>query len=147
MAEMSEGFKKSTYAAYEIEPKNHRMAWVGRKLKVHPVPPCAVGRAAPQQLSCPGPHPTWSWAPPGMGPYSFSGQLCQRLTSLWVKNFPLTSNLNLSSFIIKLFHFVLPLLNNVKSWSPSYNVCILCLCLSVSVSTYILSPLILLNSK
>ena len=50
MAEMSEGFKKSTYAAYEIEPKNHRMAWVGRKLKVHPVPPCAVGRAAPQQL-------------------------------------------------------------------------------------------------
>ena len=31
---------------------------------------------------CPGPHPTWPWAPPGMGHHNFSGQLCQRLTTL-----------------------------------------------------------------
>uniref|UniRef100_A0A8C2TBI1 EMILIN-2 n=1 Tax=Coturnix japonica TaxID=93934 RepID=A0A8C2TBI1_COTJA len=28
------------------------------KFSSHPVPPHAMGRAAPQQLSCPGPHPT-----------------------------------------------------------------------------------------
>ena len=51
----------------------HRMVWVERDLKVLPVPSRAVGRAATQQLSCPGPHPTWPWAPPGMGHHSFSG--------------------------------------------------------------------------
>ena len=40
----------------------------------------------------------------GQGSHSFSGQLCQRLTILSVKNFPLTSDLNPSSFSLKPFH-------------------------------------------
>jgi len=31
----------------------------GRDFKAHRGPLHAVGRAAPQQLGCPGPHPTW----------------------------------------------------------------------------------------
>jgi len=33
------------------------MAQVGRDLKAHPTPTPAMSRAAPHQLSCPGPHP------------------------------------------------------------------------------------------
>jgi len=47
--------------------RNNRKAWLGRHLKSHPVPSCAMGRAATPQLSCPEPHPTWPWVPPGMG--------------------------------------------------------------------------------
>jgi len=45
---------------------------------------------------CPGPHLTWPWMPLdalGWGIRSFSGSLCQCLTTLWVKNFFLTSNI------------------------------------------------------
>jgi len=56
------------------------MAWDRRELKAYPAPPCAVGRAASHQLSCPGPQPTWPSVPPGMGHHSFSGQLCQHLS-------------------------------------------------------------------
>ena len=40
------------------------------------------------------------------GTHSFSGQLCQGLTAFWVKNFFLTSDLNLSSLSLKPFPFV-----------------------------------------
>ena len=39
----------------------------------------------PTSSAYPGPHPTWPWMPPGMGHHSCSGQLWQRLTTLWVK--------------------------------------------------------------
>ena len=52
---------------------------------------------APTSSGCPGPHPSWPWAPPGMGQHSFSGQPYQRLTALWVKNFFLLAKPNLPS--------------------------------------------------
>ena len=73
-----------------------------------------MGWAAPHQLSCPGPHPAWPWVPPGMGHHSFSGQLCQRLTALWVKNFHLTANLNLPSFSLK--PFLVPSQQLLERW-------------------------------
>ena len=97
------------------ELQNHRMVWVGRDLKAHPVPPRAVGRAATQQLSCPGLHPTWPWAPPGMGHHSFSGQLCQRLTAIRVKNFFLTSLLDFLSLTLNPFLLFLSLIDCKKS--------------------------------
>ena len=45
----------------------------------------------------------------GWGIYSLSGQLFQHLTTLIVKNFPLTSNLNLPSLNLKPFPLVLSL--------------------------------------
>ena len=65
-----------------LSTQNPRIAWLGRDLKAHPSSATWwVGRAATPQLSCPGPHPTWPRAPPGMGHHSFSGQPCQRLAS------------------------------------------------------------------
>jgi len=61
----------------------------------NPTQPLLWAGLSPTSSGCPGPHPTWPWVPPGMGHHSFSGQLCQHLTALWVKDFLLTSNLNL----------------------------------------------------
>jgi len=52
----------------------------------------------PHQVRLLRTQPTWPWAPPGMGHHSFSGQLCQHLTALWVKDFCATSNLDIPSF-------------------------------------------------
>ena len=70
------------------------MEWLRLKGPQNPPRPNAChGQGCPPTSSgCPGPHPTWPGAPPGMGHHSFSGQLCQRLTALWVKNFLLISN-------------------------------------------------------
>ena len=81
----------------------HRTVWVLKDFQDHLVPTPAAGGLPPTSSGCPGPHPTWPWAPPGMGHHSFSGQLCQHLTALWGMNFSLTSNLNLSSFSLKPF--------------------------------------------
>jgi len=72
------------------------MAWVGRDLTTHPVPPSAISRVAPTSSAAqgaiqPGLECLQIW-----GTHSFSGQLCQCLTTLSEKKFPLTSNLNLS---------------------------------------------------
>ena len=64
-------------------------------LQFQPLPPTSSG--------CPEPHPTWPWAPPGMGHPHSSGQLCQCLTALWVEIFPLKWNLSLLSFSWKSF--------------------------------------------
>mgnify|MGYP001864357661 CR=1 FL=1 len=37
--------------------QNHRMAWVGKDLKDHPVP--TMSRVATHKPGCSGPHPTW----------------------------------------------------------------------------------------
>ena len=60
---------------------------------------------------CPGPHPTWPWAAPGMGHPQLLRQLCQGLTALWMKNFPPVSNLNLPSFSLKPFLLSYPILS------------------------------------
>ena len=51
----------------------------------------------------------------GRGIHSLSGQLFQHLTTLKVKSFPLTSNLNLPSFNLKPFLLVLLLSTLSKS--------------------------------
>ena len=43
----------------------------------------------PHQLRLPRAHPTWPWAPPGMGHPQLSGQQCQNLTTLDVRVLPL----------------------------------------------------------
>lgn len=43
----------------------HRMAWVGRDLKDHPVPTLLL--CAESQIRLPSLHPAWPWALPGMG--------------------------------------------------------------------------------
>ena len=68
---------------------------------------------------CPGSHP-WLWVPPGMGHPQFSGKQCQGLTTLWVKNFLLISNLNLPSSSLKLLPLVIALQFLIKSPSPAF---------------------------
>lgn len=60
---------------------------------------------SPTTFGCPGPHPAWSWmGPPRKGASTAPlGSLFQYLSTLSVKNFFLMSNLNLSSFSLKLF--------------------------------------------
>jgi len=103
--------------------QNHRSGQVGRDLKDHespaPLPPAGLPTStfniAP---GCPGPHPTSPWTPPGMGHLS---NLFQHLTTLIVKNFSLTSNLNLPSFNLKPFPLVLLLSTLSKSWKLNFN--------------------------
>ena len=71
--------------------------------------PPAMGRAAIHQIRLPRAPSNLAFSAPGMGHHSFSGQLCQGLTALWVKNFCLISNLSLPSFNLKLFPLVLSL--------------------------------------
>ena len=81
-------------------------------------PPTSIFNTRP---SCPGPHPTWPWTPPGMDGASTTslGSLFQNLTTLIVKNFPLISSLTLPFFNIKPFPLVLLLSTLSKSWFPS----------------------------
>ena len=102
----------------EAVSQNHRMAWVGGDLKAHSLQPLPWVGLPPTSSGCPGSHTTWPSAPPGMGHHSFSGQLCQLLFALWVKNFSQTSNLNLPSFSLKSFSLVLSLSVCAKSLSP-----------------------------
>ena len=74
--------------------------WKGPQGSWSSNPPPQGGPPAPTfntSPGCPGPHPTWPWTPPGMdgGIHNLSGQLFQHLTTPIIKNFPLTSNLNL----------------------------------------------------
>jgi len=84
----------------------HRLIWVGRDHKSMPPQPLLWAGLPPTNWGCPGPHPTWPWAPPGMGHHRFSGQRCQHLTVTWGKNFFLTSNLYYPSFGLNPFRLV-----------------------------------------
>ena len=109
----------------ESEPSNikslHRimshpqngLGWKGHYRPLSPTP--CHGLGAPHQLRLLRSHPTWPWAPPTPS----SGQQCQCLTSLIVKEFLLTSNLNLPSSSLKPFLLILLLSDHVKSQSPS----------------------------
>jgi len=74
--------------------------------------PLTWAELSPTSSGCPGPHPTWPWAPPEMGHHSFSGQLCQHLTTLWLKIFPQIFDLTFLCFSLKPFSIVLSLVEN-----------------------------------
>ena len=65
-----------------------RTVWVGRDLKAHPAPtPCRGQGCHPAAQAAQGPvHPGPEHVQ-GWGSHSFSGQLCQGLTSVLVKDF------------------------------------------------------------
>ena len=74
--------------------------WLGleRTSKIIWFQPSAVGWLPPTSSGCPGPHPTWPWAPPGMGhpqPLWAAVPVPHHYPS---EKFPLTSALNLPSF-------------------------------------------------
>ena len=101
----------STSSAYRITaPQN---GWVGRDLKASNSSPL-LWADCPHQLRLPRAHP-WPWEPPGMGNPQLSGQQCRGLT-LWVKNFLLTSNLNLPSLSLK----PLPVVQSLHSLPQSH---------------------------
>ena len=93
--------------------------WLEGTLKPTQTQPLPWARLPPTSSGCPGLYPTWPWTPPGMGHHSFSGQLRQGLTTLQVKNFFLTSNLNFSSFSLKPLTLVLSLSDCVTNRFPS----------------------------
>jgi len=99
---------------------NRRMVWVEGTLKPTQIQPILPWAGLPlTSWSCPWTHPTWPWVPSGMGHPQLSGQLCQCLTILHIKNIFLTSNLTLSSFRLKPFPHVLSLTDCVKRWSTT----------------------------
>lgn len=81
------------------QPVSHRMSWVGRDPKAQPIPTPCCGQCHPAAQAAQGPIEPGIECLQGRGTHSFYGQLCQSFTTLSGKNFPLTSNLNLPSFI------------------------------------------------
>lgn len=78
------------------------MVWVERELKDHPPGSnsCARGRAATQQLRLPRAPSRLALNAPRVGaPTASLESPCQGLTALYVKNFCLTSYLNLRLFV------------------------------------------------
>jgi len=72
------------------------------------------GQGCPHQLRLPKAPSNLALSTSRDGHHSFSGHLCQCFTTLWVKNFFLTNNLNLSSFSLKPLLLVLSLSDCVK---------------------------------
>jgi len=96
------------------------MVWLeGTSKPIQFQPPCPwLAGLPPSSSGCPGPRPTYPWMPQGWSNHSFSGQLCQDLTALWVKNFFLISNRNLPSFSLKPLFLVLPVSDHIKVGLP-----------------------------
>ena len=96
------------------------MAWVEKDHNTHAVPtPCYVqGRhpadQAAQSHIQPGLECLQGW-----GIHSLLGQPVQCVTTLWVKNFPLISNVNLPCLSLTPFPLVLSLSTLVNSCFPS----------------------------
>lgn len=80
------------------------MAWLRKDQKDQPIPTDCRGQGchslnqAAQSPIQPSLEYLWGW-----GIRSFSSSLCQCLTALWVKNFPLTCNLNHPCLTLKSF--------------------------------------------
>ena len=93
-----------------IESYNHRMAWVAKDHNAHPVPtPCYVqGRQPADQAAQSHIQPGLECLQ-GWGIHSLLGQPVKCVTTLWVKNFFLMSNLNIPCPSLKLFPLVLSL--------------------------------------
>jgi len=98
-----------------IESQNPRTAWVAKAHTPHciPTPCCVQGRQpaaqAAQSHIQPGLECLQGW-----GIYSLLGQPVQCVTTLWVKNFRLISNLNLLSFLLLIFLLQLLLFQTVE---------------------------------
>lgn len=92
------------------------MVWVEGDLIAQPP---AMGRTAPSISGCPGPHPTWPWAPPGIWGTTASLGSSARASPPWMKDFFLTPNLHLPFFSLKPFSLALSLSGCVKSHCPS----------------------------
>ena len=105
--------------------QNHRMAQVGRDLKGHEAP-TPMPQAGPP-TSTPNTRTRLPRAPSNRALNTYRneaattslGSLFQHFTILIVKNFPLTSNLNLPSFNLKPFPLVLLLSTLSKSSSET----------------------------
>ena len=102
------------------------MAQVGRDLKDHQAltPCCRQGHQPPPLIpaqAAQGPIQPGLEHLQGWGIHSLSEQLFQHLTTLIVKNLPLTSNVNLLSFNLKPFPLVLLLsiLSRVEKSTPT----------------------------
>jgi len=85
------------------------MAQVGRDLKDHEAP-TPLPQAGPPTFicntrpGCPGPHPTWTWVPPGMGHPRPLWAACSSTSPLsWQGTSPWHPNLNPLSFNLKPF--------------------------------------------
>ena len=106
--------------AHEKVTKNHRMAWDETDHNAHPVPtPCYVqGRQPADQAAQSHIQPGLECLQ-GWGIHSLLGQPVQCVTTLWVKNFLLISNLNLPCLSLRPFPLVLSLSTLVNSHSPS----------------------------
>jgi len=101
-----------------ISRGNHRMAWVEKDHNDHLVPtPCYVqGRQPADQAAQSHIQPGLECLQ-GWGIHSLLGQPVQCITTLWVKNFLLISNLNLPCLSLKPFPLVLSLSTLVNSHS------------------------------
>jgi len=93
-----------------IESYNHRMAWGEKDHNDHPVPTacCVQGRQPPDQAAQSHIQPGLECLQ-GWGIHSLLGQPVQCVTTLWVKNFLLISNLNLPCLSLKPLFLVLSL--------------------------------------
>lgn len=90
----SSGCSQWSYSHWEITESHNGLSWKGpcspsssRPLPWAGLPPAGWG--------CPGPHSTRPREPPGMGHMHCTGKQCQGLSTLSVKNFCVTSILNL----------------------------------------------------
>ena len=97
------------------------MAWVAKSHSAHPVPtPCYVqGRQPADQAAQSHIQPGLECLQ-GWGIHSLLGQPVQCVTTLWVKNFLLISNLNLPCLSLKPFPLVLSLSTLINSHSSPF---------------------------
>ena len=101
-----------------IKSLTHSTAWVAKDRNAHQLQPLLCAGSPTSSPGCPEPHPAWPGMPAGMGHPHLLGQPVQCVTTLWVENFLLISNLNLSHLRFKPFPFVLSLPTLVNSHSP-----------------------------
>ena len=99
---------------------NHRMAWVAKDHNAHPVPtPCYVQSCHPPAQAAQSHIQPGLECLQGWGIHSLLGQPIQCITTLWVKNFFLISNLNLPCLSLKPFPLALSPSTLVNSHTPS----------------------------
>ena len=96
------------------------MAWVEKDCNAHPVPtPCYVQGHQPADQAAQSHIQPGLECLQGWGIHSLLGQPVQCVTTLWVKNFHLISNLNLPCLSLKPFPLILSLSTLINSHSPS----------------------------
>ena len=101
------------------------MAWVEKDHNDHLVSSLLLcAGSSTTTPGCPEPHPAWPWMPPWMGhPQPPWATWFQCVTTLWVKNFLLISNLSLPCLSLKPFPLVLSLYTLVNSHISSCKSC------------------------